>query len=100
MSDFGRRKGESASGWAARLARVDPSGVTLHQLDDLTACHILAAMAAKREEQVRRRRGPGLASTPRASDSAALRRCKEAVHALSPEDRRRFVQWVVNGMPD
>ena len=95
MGDFKRRRGESASGWYARLGDVNMADLSPLQLDELTLRRVLAVRALRREGRSRLRRQAALADEANGGPkSADLRRCMEVVRALSAEDRRRLVRWV------
>jgi hypothetical protein len=81
MQEFQRKRGETASEWAARLRVEKTTGLTPAQLDELTLCLVQAAASS-------RRRAAG-----RAAGSAA-QQCKKAVLALSAEERRRLARWI------
>ncbi len=95
MPDFKRRRGESAAAWCTRLGAVDMAALSPRQLEELTLRRVLAGQALQREVRSRLRKA---AAPPDEADDApeseALRRCKEAVRALSAEDRRQLLRWV------
>ena len=93
MPSFRRNRRETASAWAARLSRVDPSALTPEQLEELTLRRLLAERALKREKG-------GRVPIEDAPESEELRRCKECVRALASEDRRRLLEWADNGLRD
>jgi hypothetical protein len=92
MTGFRRRKGETAGEWAARLNRVDASTLSPRRLEDLTLCRVLAGRALRRESAARGGRDGHAAGEP--PQSKDLLRCIEAARALSPDDRRRLIQWL------
>jgi hypothetical protein len=89
MMGFRRRKGETAGEWAARLNRVDASTLSPRRLEDLTLCRVLAGRALRRENAAHGGRAAG-----EPPHSRNLLRCMEAARALSPDDRRRLIQWL------
>jgi hypothetical protein len=96
MPEFKRRRGETASAWHARLTAVDMSRLTGKQLDELTFSRLQAAQAKRRQARRQAQGRNGGAD----SDSVDLLRCKDAVQALSQDDRRRLVQWIEKHLPE
>jgi hypothetical protein len=101
MPSFQRRPGESAACWLARLRGVDAAALSHRKLKDLTACRIEAELAGRREAPRRAAAGPEEAAPPPLPEPPdALQECKEAVRALSPQDRLRLIWWLHSGMAD
>ena len=97
MSRFSRRKAESAADWAARLGGEDAVRLTPDQVTELTLRRLLAERAAKRGRAAPSAAPAGDGETGGGED---LRRCKNAVRALSPEDRRELARWLASGLMD
>jgi hypothetical protein len=98
MADFKRRRRESASEWCTRLSATDMSALTPDQLEELTLRRVLADQAARREN--RRRRAAADAQGANGHESEALRRCKDLARTLSPDDRRRLMEWAAANLPE
>lgn len=94
MSKFSRRRAESADEWLARLAREDAGPLTPDEVTELTLRRLLAERAVKRG-RASPRGNPSTAGGE--AGSGDLQRCKDAVRALSPEDRRELAQWLAAG---
>ncbi len=93
MSEFKRRRGESASAWCVRLGAVDMAALSPAQVDDLTLRRVLAGRALQREARRRRKHAPD-GTDGDGLETKAFRRCLAAVLALSAEERRRLKQWL------
>ncbi len=100
MPDFKRRRGESAKAWSARLGKVNRTILSARQLDELTLHRVQAGRALRREARGRRKAASLAEEAGDGLDSETLRRCKEAVRALSVEDRRRLLRWVETTFDD
>jgi hypothetical protein len=99
MPKFRRRSGETAAEWYDRLSRVDAAALKPRQLDDLTLRRIEAERARRREGAAPAAGGPA-PPVAAAAPPDAFQQCKEAVRALSPEDRLRLIWWLQSGMAD
>jgi len=91
MSEFKKQRGESAAAWCARLSEIEMAGLSPRQVEELTLRRVIAGRALRREARGREQPSVGANGGP---DSHELRRCKEAVQALSDEDRRRLIKWL------
>ena len=101
MPNFQRHPGESASDWRARLRGVDAAALPLRRLNDLTACRIEAELAERRERsRPAAKAPPPPPPEPPEPPPDFLEQCKDAVRALSPEDRLRLIWWLQSGMAD
>jgi hypothetical protein len=96
--DWGRRPGEAAEVWLARLRAAFADGLAPHQKRRLNSLRGHAERLVKercREREPRADAEPGGGEAPAV---LTLSRCKEAIRTMSVAERQQLLLWWLNGM--